>query len=43
MKKGFTLVELLAAIVLIALIIGVSVPAYNKYVSKSSATRKKLR
>ena len=35
MKKGFTLVELLAAIVLIALIIGVSIPAYNKYVTKS--------
>ena len=35
MKKGFTLVELLAAIILIGLIIGISVPAFNKYVSKS--------
>ena len=34
-SRGFTLVELLAAIVLIGLIIGLAVPAYGKYINKS--------
>ena len=29
-KKGFTLVELLAAIVLLGIIIAIAVPKYNK-------------
>ena len=34
-KKGFTLVELLAAIVLLGIIIAIAVPKYNKYIAKS--------
>lgn len=34
-NKGFTLVELLASIILIGIIVGVVIPVYNKYVEKS--------
>lgn len=34
-NRGFTLVELLTAIILIGLIIGIAVPAYGKYINKS--------
>ena len=34
MKKGFTLVELIAVIILLGLIIALTIPNYNKYVEK---------
>ena len=34
-KKGFTLVELLAVIVILAILLAIAVPAVTKYITKS--------
>lgn len=38
MKKGFTLVEMMIVVAIIAVLAGVAVPQYNKYVKKSNTT-----
>jgi prepilin-type N-terminal cleavage/methylation domain-containing protein len=38
MKKGFTLVEMMIVVAIIAVLAGVAVPQYNKYVKKSETT-----
>jgi prepilin-type N-terminal cleavage/methylation domain-containing protein len=36
-KKGFTLVEMMIVVAIIAVLAGVAIPQYNKYVKKSEA------
>jgi prepilin-type N-terminal cleavage/methylation domain-containing protein len=38
MKKGFTLVEMMIVVAIIAVLAGVAIPQYNKYVKKSETT-----
>ena len=38
MKKGFTLVEMMIVVAIIAVLAGVAVPQYQKYVKKSETT-----
>ena len=37
-KKGFTLVEMMIVVAIIAVLAGVAIPQYNKYVKKSETT-----
>jgi type IV pilus assembly protein PilA len=38
LKKGFTLVEMMIVVAIIAVLAGVAIPQYNKYVKKSEAS-----
>ena len=38
-KKGFSLVELLAVIVLIGVLFGIAVPSYSKYIEKTKEAK----
>lgn len=38
-KRGFSLVELLAVIILLGVILLIAVPSYNKYIEKTNASK----